>query len=244
MIEDGLFDLLDNEEEGARTGPFLQMEKLRLRDGVGITCRYYTASKRHGRNSPKGSDLRSAACPCLRPSCSHHDDRRKAATVPYAGHQDWPSPASCPLVRVPEVQMWKLRLGEWSEQDLKPSVPPELGLPSAGMLAGGFTWCVQTPGSEAASLSPSQTDRQRIQAPHRPRPVCSPRASTGPLAVCSCPPHLPLPCPRTPAALVFHGWGTAREEVRSRSRGRKAPSGPLGLCLPRAGPLPSTAFTL
>ena len=144
------------------------MEKLRLRDGVGITCRYYTASKRHGRNSPKGSDLRSAACPCLRPSCSHHDDRRKAATVPYAGHQGWPSPASCPLVRVPEVQMWKLRLGEWSEQDLKPSVPPELGLPSAGMLAGGFTWCVQTPGSEAASLSPSQTDRQRIQAPQFP----------------------------------------------------------------------------
>lgn len=32
LIEDGLFDLLDNEEEGARTGPFLQMEKLRLRE--------------------------------------------------------------------------------------------------------------------------------------------------------------------------------------------------------------------
>ena len=37
MVEDGLFDVLDNEEEGARTGLFLQTEKLRLRDGVGIT---------------------------------------------------------------------------------------------------------------------------------------------------------------------------------------------------------------
>ena len=32
MVEAGLFDDFDNEEEGARTGLFMQMEKLRLRD--------------------------------------------------------------------------------------------------------------------------------------------------------------------------------------------------------------------
>lgn len=38
MSEDGFSDVLDNREEGARMGPFLQMEKLRLREvgGVGL----------------------------------------------------------------------------------------------------------------------------------------------------------------------------------------------------------------
>ena len=34
MVEAGPFDVLGNEEEGARTGLFMQMEKLRLRDDV------------------------------------------------------------------------------------------------------------------------------------------------------------------------------------------------------------------
>lgn len=54
--------------------------KVGLRESLDLT-QGHTASK-HGQDSPQGSDLRSAAFPCLTPSCSNNDKGKESCLHP------------------------------------------------------------------------------------------------------------------------------------------------------------------